>query len=293
MKELLIISGKGGTGKTTVAAALADLGAREKSLVLVDADVDAANLELLLTPDIQARHSFEAGQRAVIDADMCTLCGRCMQVCRFDAIDDSDGYQVIADMCEGCRSCFYQCPSNAIRIETSTSGEWYQSHTAFGTLFHAMLFPGEGNSGKLVSELKLAAQAHARRQQSDMLLIDGPPGTGCPVTAACRAVDLAVLVTEPTVSGQHDLERILEVVTHFGVPAGLVINKFDLNQKARDHMHQFASDAGIPLFGEIPYDEQLIAAISAAQPVTRVLDNESTDAIKGIWLRVKKALFDL
>lgn len=287
MKELLIISGKGGTGKTTVAAALADLGAREKKMLLVDADVDAANLELLLMPEVKTRHFFNAGYRAKINSALCSQCGRCLQVCRFDAIENTNGYRVIADMCEGCRACYYQCPSEAIQIEENASGEWYQSWTPFGLLFHAMLFPGEGNSGKLVSELKLAAQSHAQKHKTDILLIDGPPGTGCPVTAACRGVDLAVLVTEPTLTGQHDLKRILEVSAHFRVPTGMVINKCDLNPDIRVQMQRFAESRDIPLLGEVPYDEQLIEALSAAQPVTQVLDNAATDAIKSIWKAIK------
>ncbi len=290
MKEVLVISGKGGTGKTTVTAALADLASKGKRLVLVDADVDAANLELLLSPEKKAVFPFMGGQIAEINQAECTQCGRCAEICRFDAIHPGNEFKIDEQKCEGCLACYYQCPTQAINIQIHQSGEWYRSETQFGELFHAFLYPGEENSGKLVTELKQKAFQQARKSAADILLIDGPPGIGCPVTAACRGADLVILVSEPSISGQHDLYRILAVTRHFNIPACLLINKADLNPKIRAEMLIFATQTGMPVLGEIMYDESLISAISQAKPATQVLDNQATDALKSICLKLEPLL---
>jgi len=290
MKKVLIISGKGGTGKTTVAAALADLAHQRKRLVLADADVDAANLELLLSPEQVEVHSFMGSQVAKINEETCTLCGRCAQICRFEAIQVNGGYRVDEALCEGCHACFHECPAGAIVMLTRQSGEWYRSETRFGPLFHAFLYPGEENSGKLVTELKQAAEKQARVSEADILLVDGPPGIGCPVTAACRGMDLAILVSEPSLSGLHDLGRAHEITSHFHVPACLVLNKADLNPATRADILDLAAQIGIPLLGEIPYDESLVWALSQAQPATSVLDNPATDALKSMWAQLESML---
>ena len=287
MKQVVIISGKGGTGKTTVTAALADLAAQERQLVLADADVDAANLELLLQPHHVAQTDFVGGKIAQIDQQTCSSCGVCAEVCRFDAVQVNGRYQIDPQLCEGCLSCFYQCPNNAITIKQHKSGEWYQSETDWGTLFHANLHPGEENSGKLVTEIIEHARQTAQEKGIDLLLVDGPPGIGCPVTAACRSADLAVLVSEPTVSGRHDLERVLQLTRHFNVPTLLVLNKANLSSKQRNEMLAFAQAEKIDLLGEIPYDKSAIQALFSAQPLTRIEDHPLKGALVAVWQQLK------
>lgn len=288
MKQVLLISGKGGTGKTTLTAALADLASKQLRQVLADADVDAANLELLLKPSREALFEFRAGKTAVIDYETCTDCGRCMEVCRFDAVGNQGGQYIIHEaMCEGCASCFHQCPVDAIRMVERCSGEWYRSSTEWGTLFHAALIPGEENSGKLVTLIKDAAEEWANEEDADLILVDGPPGIGCPVTAACRGADAAVIVTEPTISGVHDLERVLETANHFGIPAYLVINKFDLNPSMREKLLEIAHASNVPLLGEIPYDERIMSAQSMGVPVTRALQDGLKSQFEVIWTRLR------
>ncbi|MBC7223603.1 MAG: ATP-binding protein, partial [Anaerolineae bacterium] len=220
MKQLVILSGKGGTGKTTVAAALGHLASQELSLVLADADVDAANLELVLSPRKLEEHAFMGGQLATIDPQACTACGACADACRFDAVlPGEEAYRIDASACEGCAACFYQCPTGAIRMEEQQAGLWFRSETRFGPLFHAHLFAGQENSGKLVTLVKQQARLLALDEGRDLVLVDGPPGIGCPVIASLAGADLALLVVEPTVAGVHDLERALGTARHFGVPA--------------------------------------------------------------------------
>ena len=290
MKRVVIISGKGGTGKTTVSAALVDLAAREKRLVIADADVDAANLELLLEPQRTSSTPFIAGKTAVIEPGLCIDCGRCMEICRFDAVHANDQYAIDPQLCEGCLACLYQCPAGAIRVETRQSGEWFRSTTPYGPMYHANLWPGEENSGKLVSELIEQAQSEGERENADLLLVDGPPGIGCPVTAACRSADLAILVSEPTVSGRHDLERVLDLTRYFNLPAALVLNKATLNEKARTEMLAFALSENMDVFGEIPYDEGAIEALFSAQPLTRMANHPLKDSLESIWVRLKEKI---
>ena len=288
MKQVVIISGKGGTGKTTVTAALADLAAQEMHLMLADADVDAANLELLLQPQLVSQTPFIGGKLAQIDQQTCTPCGTCAEVCRFDAVRFNGHYLIDPKVCEGCLSCFYQCPSDAITIKEHQSGEWYQSETDWGTLFHANLKPGEENSGKLVTEILEHAQQAAQNSGIDLLLVDGPPGIGCPVTAACRSADLAVVVSEPTVSGQHDLERVLQLTRYFKLSTLLVLNKANLSQKMHDEMLAFAREEKVDLLGEIPYDESAMQALFTAQPITRLEGHALNDSLASIWQRLKE-----
>ena len=292
MKQLLVISGKGGTGKTTITGALADIASRDLTITLADADVDAANLELLLEPTLQETFPFKAGKTVTIDPDECIQCGRCEEVCRFDAVEQNKGteYVINSHMCEGCLSCLHQCPVDAIHTEERISGEWYRSLTPYGTLFHANLFPGEENSGKLVTQIKTDAELHAQSGNSDLLLIDGPPGIGCPVTAACQGVDAAVIVSEPTVSGLHDLKRVKLVTNHFRIPSFLIINKHDLNPGIREEMWQYAQREAIPVLGEIPYNEDIIHAQAQGKPVTRVLEGKARNLYEQIWEEIQSQL---
>ena len=290
MKQIVILSGKGGTGKTTVAASLADLASREMPVVLADADVDAANLELVLNPTKEETHEFMGGQLAVIDPETCIGCGRCAEVCRFDAVIPGTPYRVDPLACEGCASCFYQCPVEAIRMEEQRAGEWFRSATRFGTLFHAHLFAGQENSGKLVTMVKQQGRLLAMDTGAELLLVDGPPGIGCPVISASAGADVALLVVEPTVSGVHDLERVLATTEHFGVPALVAVNKADLNTENTEQIAAFCAERDIPLVGRLPYDTVVTEAMVAGQPVTSVADAPIAQALREMWARVKEAL---
>jgi MinD superfamily P-loop ATPase len=296
MKQLVVLSGKGGTGKTTVTAALAHLASEELSIVLADGDVDAANLELVLEPTKLEEHDFRSGKRAVIDPDECTACGVCETVCRFDAIRPpteipfSDAYQVEPLSCEGCASCFYQCPEDAIRMEEQLAGRWFRSDSRFGPLFHAHLFAGQENSGKLVTLVKQQGRLLASDAGATLLLVDGPPGIGCPVISASAGADMALLVVEPTVSGAHDLERVLSTTEHFGVPALVVINKADLNEERSQEVAAFCAARGIDVVGRIPYDTVVTEAMVEGRPVTAYTDGAVSGALRDVWERVKAHL---
>lgn len=292
MKQLVIISGKGGTGKTSVAAALGHLASQELSLVLADADVDAANLELVLSPERQEEHAFMGGQLAVIDPQACTACGICAEVCRFDAvIPGEETYRIDATACEGCASCFYQCPTGAIRMEEQQAGLWFRSETRFGPLFHAHLFAGQENSGKLVTLVKQQARLLAMDEGRDLVLVDGPPGIGCPVIASLAGADLALLVVEPTVAGVHDLERALGTARHFGVPALVCLNKADLNHTRSQEVEAFCQAEGVPLVGKIPFDTTVTEAMVQGQPITAYADGPVTQELRQVWKRVKEHLY--
>ncbi len=296
MKQLVILSGKGGTGKTTVAAALAHLASQEFPIVLADADVDAANLELVLDPVKREEHDYMGGQVAVIDPEGCTACGVCEAVCRFDAVlpptttPFNYAYRVDPLACEGCAACYYQCPEKAIRMEEQQAGRWFRSDTRFGPLFHAHLFAGQENSGKLVTLVKQQARLLATDTGAPLVLIDGPPGIGCPVISASAGADLALLVVEPTVSGVHDLERILSTTDHFGVPALVAINKADLNPARADEIAAFCADRGIEVVGRVPYDTVVTEAMVRGRPVTEYTDGPVSDGLRAIWSRVKDRL---
>jgi len=291
MKQLVILSGKGGTGKTTVAAALAHLASEEMPVVLADADVDAANLELVLSPQVQETHDFIGGQVAIIDPDLCTACGICAEVCRFEAIiPGDDTYRVDDIACEGCASCFYQCPVEAIRMEEQVAGRWFRSDTRFGPLFHAHLFAAQENSGKLVTLVKQQGRLRALDEGRELLIVDGPPGIGCPVISASAGADLALLVVEPTVSGVHDLERILATTNHFGVPALVCINKADINPSRAAEIAAFCVAQGIALVGRVPYDTVVTEAMVQGLPVTEYDDGPVTAELKSVWMRIREAL---
>jgi MinD superfamily P-loop ATPase len=292
MKQLVILSGKGGTGKTSVAAALAHLASEELPVVLADADVDAANLELVLDPTKREEHVFMGGQVAIIDPELCQLCGICYDVCRFEAVlPGEDTYRVDPLACEGCASCVYQCPEDAIHAEEQQAGLWFRSDTRFGPLFHAHLFAGQENSGKLVTMVKQQGRLLAMDEGRDLLLVDGPPGIGCPVISANAGADLALLVTEPTVSGIHDLERILGTVNHFRVPGLVLINKADLNFTQTARIEAYCRARGIELVGKLPYDEVVTRAMVQGQAVTQYQpDGEMARALRRVWARLRQHL---
>ena len=300
MKQLVILSGKGGTGKTSVAAAFAHMAHAGPFLlkaVLADADVDAANLELVLHPEHLETHDFTGGSVAVIDPQLCQGCGICEQVCRFDAvIPPASGaaqltYVIDPIACDGCAACVYQCPEEAIRMELQTAGRWYRSESRYGALFHADLYPAQENSGKLVTLVKQNARLLALDTNSQIVIVDGPPGIGCPVIAAAAGADLAVIVTEPTVAGVHDLKRILQTTTHFRIPALVVVNKADIYPQGKAEIDAVCVDLGIEQIGSIPFDPTVTEAMLNGEPVTAYRGAApASQALAVIWQIVSARL---
>jgi len=291
VRQIVILSGKGGTGKTTVAAALAHLAAQEASIVLADADVDAANLELVLSPQLQEEGEFTGGGLAVIDPELCIACGRCHDVCRFEAIIPGDEVYAVDEIgCEGCGACAYACPMEAIEMQEQLDGKWFRSQACYGPLFHAHLFAARENSGKLVTLIKNKARALALERGADYLLVDGPPGIGCPVIAAISGADLTLLVTEPTVAGAHDLGRILGVARHFGIPAVVCVNKYDLNFAKTEEIAAWCAAQGVPTMGRIPFDQEVTRAMVQGKPITEHSDGAVAEELRQIWAWLKARL---
>lgn len=288
--QLVVLSGKGGTGKTSVTAALAHLASQEMSPVLADADVDASNLELVLHPEARERHDFVSGLLASIDQDVCIGCGECEVACRFDAIISGVSYQVDEIACEGCAACSYRCPVGAITMDEPITGQWFLSDTPFGPLYHARLFAGGENSGKLVTLVKQQARLRALDDNRPLVLVDGPPGIGCPVISASSGASLALLVVEPTYSGVHDLTRVLQLTRHFGVPAMVVINKADLSKARTGEIERFCQDEDIPVAARLPFDTVVTEAMVQGHPVTAYSDGPVTEALTQTWRRVKVRL---
>jgi MinD superfamily P-loop ATPase len=285
MKQIVVISGKGGTGKTILTASFAAL-ARNK--VMADCDVDAADLHLLLSPEIKERQMFKSGHTAVIDENICTSCGKCRELCRFDAI--SENYIVDPVSCEGCAFCANICPQEAIKMEENTTGEWFVSDTRFGPMVHAKLGIAEENSGKLVSLVRNKAREIAEGNGADWVIIDGSPGIGCPVIASISGVDCALVVTEPTMSGLHDADRVIQVAKHFKVPVKLVINKYDLNEDMSEQIENYCIENNVELSGKIGFDENIVKAMVVGKTIIEYSDGKTTDLIKGIWEKLSRNL---
>jgi len=290
VKRLVVLSGKGGTGKTTVTAALAHLASATDPVVLVDADVDAANLELLLGAQREEEHAFVAGEVARIDPELCAGCGLCAEACRFEAVVAGEAYRVDPVACEGCRACSYQCPAGAVEMRPLRAGSWFRSATRFGPLFHARLLPGRENSGKLASAVRDAGVRWAAERGAALVLVDGPPGIGCPVIAASSGADLALLVAEPTVSGMADLERALATTAHLEIPAVVCVNKSDLNEAFRGRIEDLCAKAGIDLAAGIPFDEVVEDASARGVPVTEIDAGPVREALERIWRRLAQRL---
>jgi MinD superfamily P-loop ATPase len=290
MKQLVILSGKGGTGKTSLAAAFAHLahkGLQPVKAVLADADVDAANLELVLRPERLETHDFTGGSLAVIDPQGCNSCGVCHQVCRFDAVVIDPDFHVDPIACEGCAACFHQCPENAIRMEPQVAGQWFLSASRYGPLFHAELKPAQENSGKLVTLVKQQARLAALDGNYPLLLVDGPPGIGCPVISALSGADLALMVAEPTASGVHDMQRIIETAAHFRIPVLVCLNKADLHPTGARQIAAFCKEHKLELVGSIPFDEAVTQAMIHGHPVTAYRsESQASLKIAEIWQRV-------
>lgn len=286
MKELVIISGKGGTGKTSIVAAFSSL---TQNKVLCDADVDAADLHLILDPEVRNQHDFESGHTAIIDQDKCIECGLCRDLCRWDAI--SADFQVDAITCEGCGVCFYFCPEKAIDFPDNTCGEWFISDTRFGPMVHATLGIAEENSGKLVTLVRQEAKKLAEEKGLDLILTDGPPGIGCPVIASMGGASAVLIVTEPTVSGKHDMARVAELAAHFKIPGMVCINKYDLNTYETRDIENKAREYDLDVLGRIPFDPLFTKAMVQGQTLFEY-NTKSTagKAVKDVWEKVSVLL---
>lgn len=295
MKELVVISGKGGTGKTSVIASLASLVRR---CVVVDCDVDAADLHLILEPRVLRREDFTGGGKARIKPGHCTACGKCEELCRFDAIwFDGPGngriertFRVETTACEGCGVCADYCAEGAIEFGPVVCGQWFISETRCGPMVHAKLGIAADNSGKLVTQVRQAAQEVAQRQSIDLVLCDGSPGIGCPVIASLTGASLALFVVEPTVSGVHDFHRIAQLTSRLGVPGVLAVNKADLNGQAADEIEAAAARYGIDAVGRIPYDRDVTKAQIARKTVVEASDGPAAQAIRSVWAKTQKRL---
>jgi MinD superfamily P-loop ATPase len=284
MKELVVLSGKGGTGKTSIVGSLAAL-AQDK--VLADCDVDAADLHLLLAPVVRQTHQFWSGQVAVIDQDKCTRCGLCPELCRFKAIKD---FRVDPVSCEGCGFCYRVCPAEAVTMKENLSGHWFISDTKYGPLVHARLGIAQENSGKLVALVRQQAREMAEKVRAAYIISDGPPGIGCPVISSLSGASLALLVTEPTLSGIHDLERVLGVCRHFGVPAFVCINKYDINESNAGKIEDYCLKQKVEVASRIPFDNVVTEAMVKGRPVVEYSDDPVSREIERLWRNIAERL---
>jgi MinD superfamily P-loop ATPase len=284
MSEIIVISGKGGTGKTSLTAAFAHIAA---DAVVCDLDVDAPDLHLILQPTINVREDFYSGHEAVIDSAACNECGICAEVCRFAAVrSTAAGFTVDPLKCEGCNVCVHFCPLGAIRFPERHCGEWFMSRTRFGPMVHAQLFPGAENSGRLVALLRGKARELADRNGGALILSDGAPGIGCPVISSLSGTGFAVLVTEPTPSGRHDLERVADLCRHFKIPTGVIVNKADLNPENTADIQRWCVEAQTEFLAALPYDPAVTEAMVQRQAVTEFSADGLSEDIRRVWRRI-------
>jgi len=286
MKELVVISGKGGTGKTSLVGCFAALS---KKKVLANCDVDAADLHLLLLSEIKEWRDFYAGKRASIRQEDCIGCGACLAWCRFEAVR-MDGlgagkatFRVDSLSCEGCGVCVHFCPQQAIDFAEKRAGEWYISETRYGPMVHAKLGVGEGNSGKLVTLVRNQARQIAKEREFDWVIIDGSPGIGCPVIASIAGADLVLIVTEPSLSAQHDMERVVQLARHFRAPVALCINRFDLNEEITESIQSWCVGRGIKVLSKIPYDRRFTEAQTKHVSLVEYSGGRTAQAVKSLW----------
>lgn len=284
MKEIVIISGKGGTGKTSITASLAALA---NNSVFADCDVDAADLHLILSPDIKETHDFISGHIAKIDSAKCTGCGKCDELCRFDAVKKvGDKFGIGDSLCEGCGVCVHFCPVKAIEFPDRNCGEWFKSDTRHGPMVHAKLGIGAENSGKLVSLVRKEAREIAEKRNSEYLIVDGPPGIGCPVIASLTGSDAVVVITEPTISGKHDYDRVSKLAKHFGISLFMLVNKWDINPKMAKEIEDLASADGAIVLGRVSYDKKVTSAQISGISIVESGDSKAGDEIKDIWTKL-------
>jgi MinD superfamily P-loop ATPase len=293
MKEIVIISGKGGTGKTSITAAFASLA---EKLVLVDCDVDAADLHLILTPAILETVDFYGGKVADINQNLCLGCGICYEVCRYGSVscphknDGGNAYYIDPVMCEGCGVCVHFCPEKAINFTPALNGQWFISDTRAGKMVHAKLGATAENSGKLVTVIRQKAREIAESTNMDYIINDGPPGIGCAVIASITGVDMVVIVTEPTISGIHDMERVIKLTRHFHIPTSIIINKSDLNKEKCNEIIDYASSQQINILGEIMYNPIITQAQLVNKSIIEYGENDVSLAVAKIWERLRQIL---
>ena len=285
MKQIVVISGKGGTGKTVITGAFAALA---KDKVMADCDVDAADLHLLLSPKIKQRHEFKSGMTAKVNKKLCQKCGQCITVCRFNAI--SEDFTVDPISCEGCAFCSFVCPADAIKMKQNLSGEWFVSDTRFGPMVHAKLGIAEENSGKLVSLVRQKAKELAEKENLDWVIVDGAPGIGCPVIASLSGIDCELVVTEPSLSGLHDADRVISVAKHFKAPVKLIINKYDLNMDITGKIEEYCRNNNIQLIGKVAFDKSVVKAVVEGKTIVEYSCGQAKDEIVGIWNRLQNAI---
>jgi MinD superfamily P-loop ATPase len=279
MKEYVIISGKGGTGKTSLTAAFALLA---KTPVLCDADVDAADLHLLLQPSLVTRHDFSGGNLAVINQENCTQCGTCMELCRFEAI--SADFIIDPIKCEGCGVCVDLCPEKTIDFPRQKCGEWFVSDTRVGPMVHARLGIAQENSGKLVSVIRRRARQLAEDNNLDLIITDGPPGIGCPVIASITGAEAVIIIVEPTISGMHDVERVTRLTNHFGIQAMLCVNRYDINLEMTEKLERFAETENLVILPKIPFDKAFTMAMVEGKTLIEFApDSATSEIIKEVW----------
>jgi MinD superfamily P-loop ATPase len=285
IKELVVLSGKGGTGKTTLTAAIASL---VDSLVLADCDVDAADLHLLTQPKIIEQNKFIEGKEAIVNLDKCSGCVLCASMCRFDSFKQLDDgrYTIIEVKCEGCGLCVHYCPEKAIDFVERDCGTWMVSETRFGPMVHARLKPAGENSGQLVSLVRKEARKIAQKEKKELILVDGPPGIGCPVISSVTGSSAVLLVTESTLSGLHDLSRVVQLAKNFEVPVYVVINRADINMKISETIKKECERLKANFVGMIPFDKQIVSSQLAGQSVIEYISTETKNIIKDIWERI-------
>lgn len=293
MRELVVCSGKGGTGKTSVVASFAALASES---VVVDCDVDAADLHLVLSSTLEERHEFRSGKEATIRQNDCAGCGDCYNVCRFSAVErvrHSDGsatYSIDPLACEGCGVCVHFCTERAIDFEERTCGEWYVSRSRYGPFVHARLGIAAENSGKLITLVRNQARQLAKQHDLDLVLVDGPPGIGCPVIASLSGASAVLAVTEPTPSGLHDLRRVVGLARHFGIPVSVCVNKYDINEGVSEEIVAYCRQGDLPVVGKIPYDSSVTAAQMAGISIVQYDSSPAAKAIEETWRAIDKLL---
>jgi len=295
MKWLLVISGKGGTGKTSITAAFASLA---QNFVLADCDVDAADLHLVMAPDIKEKQDFSGGKQASIITEKCIGCGKCADMCRFGAISfngTGNGtiektYTIDPVSCEGCKVCVEFCPAEAIEFNDAINGQWFISDTRFGPMVHAKLGIAEENSGKLVTLIRKEAKRIAEEQNKNLLIVDGSPGIGCPVIASITGADLVLVVTEPTLSGIHDLERVAQLTSNFGIQTLVCVNKADINPEMTEKIEKDAEEKGLRVIGKIPYDESFTKAQIMKATLIEYTGGDIAEKVKSMFREITYAL---
>lgn len=295
MKEIIVISGKGGTGKTSILASLAVLA---KPVVVADCDVDAADLHILLSPEVLERNDFLGGAKVEINPRLCTACGKCAELCRFDAISlTGEGnekvkatYRIDPIACEGCGVCAQFCPEKAIEMTDAVNGRWFVSQCRVGPMVHGRLNPAEENSGKLVTIVRNRAREIASKEHMDLILVDGAPGVGCPVIASLSGADAALIVAEPTLSGLHDMQRVSQLAGHFGIRAFVCINKWDINPEITEQISQAGKQMGVEVLGKVRYDLAVTRAQVENLPVIEYTADGVCDDIKRLWSQLAEVI---